>query len=171
MSTPNIIMIIMAAIVVAYCIVIIFLRSRGDNALNYDERQMSARSSAYRYAFLSSLFYWSISEGISIYLDRSWVDHTTNLLLGLCIPILVFAVTCIFKDAYVGVNQDPKSVWIPLFIIGISNIGFGFYSLYNLNGHIVIHNYLSIPVNLICGTTITLTAVLIAIKYSLEQER
>ena len=86
----------------------------------YDERQMVARGKGYTYAFytavLVALIPCFLPEEIKVFLGD--MLYFMPLLAG----ILVHITYCVFNDAYLEMNTEPKR-WISVFTcIGIANL-------------------------------------------------
>ena len=74
----------------------------------YDERQKIAQGMAYKTAYFVLLLYIGIvlllAEGQFTEIFLSFA----GLWLGICISISVFVVICIWKDAYISLNENTK---------------------------------------------------------------
>ena len=77
--------------------------------LHFDERQERARGKAFQYGFLTlmgCLFLYGASE---MTLGR-WCEAMAGVTLCIAISLVVFAVICIFKDAYLSLRENPRQV-------------------------------------------------------------
>lgn len=87
----------------------------------FDERQERARGVAFKYGFftlLISIFAYGCSEMI---LGR-WCDAVAGGSLCIGLGMTVFAVVCIWKDAYLSLRERPRQI-IPMFLfIGLGNL-------------------------------------------------
>lgn len=92
---------------------------------SYDERQLLARGQAYKTAFFTLLFYTlavSLLDdifGISIFMSFC------GIWIGIALSIMVFAVTCILKDAYMSLYENARGIIMVFSIVGILNIAVG----------------------------------------------
>lgn len=86
-----------------------------------DERQERARGVAFKYGFftlLISVFLYGCSE---LVLGR-WCDAMAGGSICVGLGMTVFAVVCIWKDAYLSLRERPRRV-IPLMLfIGLGNL-------------------------------------------------
>lgn len=91
----------------------------------YDERQQLARGKAYKAAFFTLLFYTMAVSlldnifGISIFMSFC------GIWIGIALSIMVFAVMCILKDAYMSLYENAQGIITMFSIIGILNIAGG----------------------------------------------
>lgn len=84
----------------------------------YDERQMLARGVAFKYAFFTLVF--SI---LAVSLLPFPVLHcTAGMWICICLSIMVLAIICIEKDAYISLSENIKGVTILFLIIAIANL-------------------------------------------------
>lgn len=92
---------------------------------SYDERQLLARGQAYKTAFFTLLFYTlavSLLDdifGISIFMSFC------GIWIGIALSIMVFAVICILKDAYMSLYENIRGIIMVFSIVGILNIAVG----------------------------------------------
>lgn len=116
----------------------------------YDERQMIARGQAYKTAFFTLMFYMCIVSFISEFSGNQLLMSFTGIWIGVCLSIIVFAIVCIIKDAYMSLYENAKGIIMMFLVVGISNIGIG---ILNLEKQPIIENEaLSIHcINLIMG--------------------
>lgn len=77
----------------------------------YDERQKVAQGLAHRAGF------WTLIIGLLVLWTLNCFEvelpfNQNYLLLGLmCLGMMVYAIECIFRDAYMGLNDNPRR-WI-----------------------------------------------------------
>lgn len=119
---------------------------------SYDERQMIARGQAYKTAFFTLMFYMCIVSFISEFSGNPLLMSFTGIWIGVCLSIIVFAIVCIIKDAYMSLYENAKGIIMMFLVVGISNIVIG---ILNLEKQPMIENEaLSIHcINLIVGIT------------------
>ncbi len=162
MSGRNILLICTLLIIILICSIAIYAKGSG---AEYDERQKASRGKAYKYGFITLMIFFVLSELLSIYIGRDWSTHGTNLSLGVCLSILTFALSCVFMDAYVGIKQQIKNVWLPLVFVGIVNIVIGISVLRKSEWKLIINEQLDLPINLTCGITVVIVAIAVVIKH------
>lgn len=98
---PIIIIVVIAAFVV-------FLKKKfGVN--EYDERQEQIRGTAYKLAFFAVLI---ASAAYSIFIrfyERPLMQDGVSTMLAALFGVMVFAVVCIWKDAFFSIKNSPTS--------------------------------------------------------------
>ncbi len=77
---------------------------------DYDERQKAAQGVAFRNAFWTMVVYLLLGWVLTL-CDVSIASNPIFLLGGALLGILVFAVSCILLDAYMGLSDNPRR-WI-----------------------------------------------------------
>ena len=115
----------------------------------FDERQEQARGVAFKYGFftlMGSIFLYGASE---LAVGR-WCDALAGGCLCLAAGILVFAVTCILKDAYLSLLERPRRIITLFALLSLSNLGLG--TLQAAHGKLVEGGILTFrAVNLVVG--------------------
>ncbi len=118
---------VMGAIIgVVFC-VIVYAIAQKDNSMkqNYDERQELNRGRGAKYGFYTMFFLNMILflvEAAGVHLPMSaGLALFISTLVGGC----VFAVYCVWKEAYYALNQKAKVFTGTLFVIGIFNLVIG----------------------------------------------
>lgn len=133
-------------LVVAIAFFVIYaVKTRNNQKAQYDERQVLARNSAFKFAFFTILIYSAVCVCLDM-LDVKWATLTTLLYIGIMVSITVFAIICITKDAYNGYNQSSLSSIIFIAFVGVLNLvvfilnvfeGESFFTDGMLNEHII----------------------------------
>lgn len=91
---------ILIVFVVSVIVSAIVKKKNGSSkSVEYDERQILARGTAYSTAFFASMIYMILCAMLDI-LEIKWAELNVQMLFGLFISITVFASICILKDAY-----------------------------------------------------------------------
>ena len=124
--------------------------SKKKNLPDFDERQELIRGKAYKTGFYSTLILITIaiifdSTKLTPFLDSS-------LLYGITIigGVLVFAVYCVWNEAYFGLNQKTSSVMVILAFIGVFNLFIGIMNV--AKGNMFLGGKLSINfMNFVCA--------------------
>ena len=91
--------------------------------MHFDERQERARGVAFQYGFFTLL-----ACGLALgFLDilHHWCDLMAGAALSACIGVTVFAVTAIWKDAYLGLYERPVKIMALFGILCVFNLGLG----------------------------------------------
>lgn len=89
------------------------LAKRGAPAAEYDERQIAAQGRAARAAIYAYMIYAAL--GILLYgAGVRWFGLPEALFLGMAVTVGVFAVVCIWEDAYFRFTDRPGRQLIPM---------------------------------------------------------
>lgn len=87
----------------------------------YDERQKIAQGMAYKTAYFVLLLY----IGVVLLLAEAKITEIflsfAGLWLGVCISIAVFVVICIWKDAYISLNENSRIFLMTFGTLGLMN--------------------------------------------------
>ncbi len=130
-----------------------------------DERQILARGTAYKVAFYAILI-WNafgyVLHSMEV-LKEEWMGDFC--FLGLLMGVMVYAIVCIIKDAYLGTAKNPGKVLLGLVLVGVLNLGLGIsdYLLDSAN-HSLSQHMQSYGYNLICGIMLLTVAAVQGIK-------
>ncbi|MCD8354580.1 MAG: hypothetical protein LUC47_09770 [Clostridiales bacterium] len=116
----------------------------------YDERQKAAQGVAYRNAFWTMVGYMMLGWGLNLF-DVELSTSPLFLFVGVLLGVLVYAVSCILLDAYMGLNENPRRWVVVTAVIAAVNL---VCALCNA------HNSAVWTANLLCG--LLLVAVLLA---------
>lgn len=95
---------------VIFLIIAIALKFKNKKQTEYDERQLIARNTAYKYSFFTLMFY-CIFCGMLDFAEVRWAETMIQMFLGMFISITVFVIICIFKDAYFGIETGRKNIY------------------------------------------------------------
>ena len=101
-------------------------RNEGGLFSKYDERQKVAQGLAYRNGFWTVVVLlcgWYILDLCDLWLPTG---RNLTILLIMLTGVLVYVVSCIMMDAYIGLNDNRKRTAISLSVLTVSNLGLGF---------------------------------------------
>ena len=131
--------------------IVLIRMMRKDRALKaeYDERQELIRGKAYKGAFFVSL----IGNAIIICLAdvfSKYISITLLLFSVMLLSVLVYAVYCIMKDAYFGLNDSPLRFIVICAVIGIFNFVIGAVTICKEHPTLT-STYPSGYLNVVCG--------------------
>lgn len=132
------------------------------NQSDYDERQIAARGQAFQLAYftlLGMLFLYACSEG----LFGRWCDAGAAAGLCACPSVTVFAVTCIWRDAYRRPNERPAGVIALMGFLAVVNLALGAVRI--CEGDVVQDGILTFS---ICNTAVGVMAAVILAAYLLR---
>jgi hypothetical protein len=134
----------------------------------YDERQLLVRGDAYKYGFLATL----ITNGVLMTLS---VDGQTEFLgvSAFFLPIFVGIVAqitySIFKDAYIGLNDNTKNYLIFMAFVGILNLAIAIIA--TINGELIENGVLAYSfLNYLCGGLFIILGLELFIKSRLDKK-
>ena len=144
-------------------VVILAINARKCNNRTFDERQLSGRADAFKYGFFTLLIYVAASEMTTILLEKEWITPSCNLAFAVSIAAIAFAVTCIIKGAYLGLNQNAKSTIITSSIISVANIIMGFLHIEEKKFVIINNGCLDLDVNLVVGLALLIVTIVFII--------
>ena len=96
----------------------------------FDERQIAAQGMAYKWAFWTMFGYYLLYAIICGAMEIVWCDPFLGAFLGVIVGATVFAVICVFRDAYFRPDQSRKSEIVVINIICFSQ---GIIGLMNLS--------------------------------------
>ncbi len=126
----------------------------------YDERQLLARKSGFQYGFFTLIGYniiLAITEIIGLDLP---IASGILLFLGIILSGFVFILYCIYKEAYISLNENVTRLTIVFSLLALINILIGILHIYE--GTMVENGIVQVPIlNLTCG--ILMSAVIIAL--------
>ncbi|MCR4902873.1 MAG: hypothetical protein K6A23_08440 [Butyrivibrio sp.] len=112
---------LLAAFAITFIAIILIRKFKGGYE-HYDERQILARGKGYKISFmtvlLSNFLYAFFFYGVT----KDIVSPQFIIIAIAMIGVMVYAVYCIFHDAYVQVGQNNKTWLIVLALVIISNL-------------------------------------------------
>ena len=124
----NIEMILVIIMLLAATFTIAFLSKNSKlRTQHFDEMQLLIRATAYRNAFFTVLGVLAALMVLSsdIFGLNRIVDTATQMCMALMAGVTVFAVYCIKKDAFFGIDYDQKRYVYLIFVIGLFNLVMG----------------------------------------------
>lgn len=134
----------------------------------FDERQERARGVAFKYGFFTLMFAIILYGVLDMALGR-WCDAMAGASLCLCAGILVFAVTCIVKDAYLSLKEKPRYVMTLFAVMSIVNIVLG--AVHLCDGDLVENGILTFRcTNLVVGVMTTVVLVVYIVNALLRRQ-
>lgn len=132
----------------------------------FDERQERARGVAFKYGFFALMFSIILYGMLDMALGR-WCDAMAGASLCMCVGILVFSVTCIVKDAYLSLREEPRYVITLFAVISALNIVLG--GIHICGGDLVEDGVLTFRcTNLAIGITTAMVLVVYIVNFLLR---
>lgn len=131
----------------AICVIIGLLfrmrrcKTSGRGTVEFDERQQLARGKAYKTGFVTTLIYCLLFGALSA-TEIPFFQSVMGMLIGPFLGITVFAVTAIFDDAYLGLNENKRSFYILSIVICAANLAVGI--MHGVNGELIENGQLTI---------------------------
>lgn len=98
---------------------------RREQKQRFDERQIAAQGAAYKTAFWTMLAYYLLYAIVCGAGELVWCDQFLGMFLGVIVGVTVFALICIFRDAYFSPDQSSASVVVMINVLCIIQGGFG----------------------------------------------
>jgi hypothetical protein len=106
-----------------YFLLFRYLRGKGGSVFSkYDERQKAAQGKAYRngyWTLVGLLALWYVANLCDIWLPSG---RNLTILIVMLAGVLVYVVSCILMDAYIGLNDNRKRSIISLSVVGVLNL-------------------------------------------------
>ena len=137
--------------------------------MTFDERQERARGVAFQYGFFTLVICVAVYGCLDVLVGR-WCDTLTGCVLCICIAGAVFAVVCIWKDAYLSLRERPGAVMALLLGLAAFNLVCGLFIA--AGGGLVENGILTYRAsNLIAGGMIALILIAYAAKYHWDRKR
>ncbi len=146
--TDYLISIVPIALIIA--VILIINRKIKINS-SYDERQLIARSAAYKCAFAALSIYFVFSELAVIFLEREWCTPECNIGIGVFLSLCAFISVAIAKDAYTPATAGSKgkSGLIIVLLIGALQLYLGIFDIVKFG--VMKDGLLNLPVTLCVG--------------------
>ena len=157
----------LAAGIAAGVLVVVLLFKKRILDCTFGERQERARGVAFKYGFFALMFSIILYGMLDMALGR-WCDAMAGASLCLCAGITVFAVTCIVKDAYLSLKENPRNIMTLFAVISVVNIAFG--AVHILDGDMVENGILTFRcTNLVVGLMTTVVLAVYIVNFLLSR--
>lgn len=164
---------ILVGILLGVIIILLFLKltkNDGDMKCKYDERQANIRGKGYKLSFFTLLLYNAIYGLLGIVTEKRYVDSMAAMMLGMCLSVAVYAVYCIWNDAYFSLNENPRRLLIGFGLIALFNLLIGGISLFD--GMVITDGMLNYrSANLMCGVLFIIIFITLLIKATNNKRR
>ena len=96
-----------------------------------------------------------------------WCDVLTGVTLCFSVSVVVFAVTCILKDAYLSLREKPRTIMTFFALLSLVNLGFGV--MYHLSPGLVENGVLTFrAVNPIIGSATLVILIVYIVNHLLR---
>ncbi|MBQ0064344.1 MAG: hypothetical protein KBT48_01165 [Firmicutes bacterium] len=154
-------------LIVALVLVMIIKSKATKTMKTFDERQMVERANAFKIAYWVLAFFVCM-YGILMSVDGALVTYlgTVGLFSGFFLSVAIFAIVCIWKEAYQGINENKN--WLLIGLIGVMNIVVFIYDTMKYgfveDGALSFH-----CINLECGILMVVVLVTYMLKKQLDK--
>lgn len=107
---------------VIFVLLLLFFRSKGEFSGNrFDERQELLRGQAYKHAFFCMVLIGIAFFFLLDVLPESGISGGAALVITVFAGLLIFAVECVWKEAFFPLHQHPKKLLILYIVLGCIN--------------------------------------------------
>ena len=93
----------------------------GNVKCKYDERQELARGKGYKIGFFTVISYSAVYMILSETLHQ-YFEPGVLLFIGICLGVFAYAAYCIWNEAYIALNENPKRMTIAFLLIAVINL-------------------------------------------------
>lgn len=153
-------------------VILVMTKKDGSIKCKYDERQDCVRGKGFKFSFFTLMIYDAAYGLMGVAAEKPIMDEFTAMMLGICIAVAVYAIYCIWNEAYFSLNESPKRVLLAFAVIAAVNLLLGITNL--SHGELVTNGMLNFKsTNLMCGIlffAIFLTLLLKKRKNNMEAE-
>lgn len=144
---------LIVGLAIGLVIIVILLKvtkTDGDMKCKYDERQSGVRGKGFRLGFFTLMIYDAVYGLMNALLEKPLLDTSSAMVLGICLSIAVYAVYCIWNDAYFSLNENPRKLLFAFGAIGLCNLVLGAVNI--INGTAITNGMMNFRgANLTCG--------------------
>lgn len=156
-------------IVVVLVAFIAIIRSRRNKTISYDERQLLARNTAYKYSFFFLMLYCLVC-GMLVLFEIKWADAALQMLLGVVLSFVLFIALCMIKDAYFS-DSPKRNLYSVLFFFWFGLMYFIHLMMSLSRGEVLFDNgeLKMLALYLVASVCFTALGVLSAVKLIMEK--
>ena len=160
---------VFVGVLVGLLLVVVFMKAinrDGKIKTEYDERQKEARGKGYMYGFWSIIIANALLFTFSNSFDMTVLGSTVYF-IPILVGVIVQVTYCIFKDAYIGLNNNMTRFVIIMSIVTVFNLFVGVKAY--LDGELVKQGTVSSAfVNVLCGGIFLILTIELGIKKILD---
>lgn len=160
---------VLVGVLVGLLLVVVFMKAinrDGKIKTEYDERQKEARGKGYMYGFWAIIIANALLFTFSNSFDMT-VLGTTVYFIPILVGVIVQVTYCIFKDAYIGLNNNMTRFVIIMSIVTVFNLFVGVKAY--LDGELIKQGTVSSAfVNVLCGGIFLILTIELGIKKILD---
>jgi len=160
---------VFVGVLVGLLLVVVFMKAinrDGKIKTEYDERQKEARGKGYMYGFWAIIIANALLFTFSNSFDMTVLGSTVYF-IPILVGVIVQVTYCIFKDAYIGLNNNMTRFVIIMSIVTVFNLFVGVKAY--LDGELVKQGTVSSAfVNVLCGGIFLILTIELGIKKILD---
>lgn len=97
---------------IGFAAIVLMIRKRRGCECHFDERQEIARGKAFKHGFFAMLLFTLAAMGAESIWGNAWMAPAFWQGLAACGGITVFAVSCIWNDAYFSIQEKPTRTFV-----------------------------------------------------------
>lgn len=154
--------------IVLVAMILKFVKTDASDKAKYDERQLRVRGDGFKYGFFTGLIYNTALCLAHIAEITLPVAEEVLLFLGIIVSILVYAIYCIRKEAYVSLNESAFRFKMIFTVLGVINLGMGIMSL--VHGKMIENGIITFQsLNLLCGIFLLVIALVLHIQNKIAE--
>lgn len=160
---------VLVGVLVELLLVVVFMKAinrDGKIKTEYDERQKEARGKGYMYGFWAIIIANTLLFTFSNSFDMTVLGSTVYF-IPILVGVIVQVTYCIFKDAYIGLNNNMTRFVIIMSIVTVFNLFVGVKAY--LDGELIKQGTVSSAfVNVLCGGIFLILTIELGIKKILD---
>lgn len=160
---------VLVGVLVELLLVVVFMKAinrDGKIKTEYDERQKEARGKGYMYGFWAIIIANALLFTFSNSFDMTVLGSTVYF-MPILVGMIVQVTYCIFKDAYIGLNNNMTRFVIIMSIVTVFNLFVGVKAY--LDGELIKQGTVSSAfVNVLCGGIFLILTIELGIKKILD---
>lgn len=160
---------VLVGVLVELLLVVVFMKAinrDGKIKTEYDERQKEARGKGYMYGFWAIIIANALLCTFSNSFDMTVLGSTVYF-IPILVGVIVQVTYCIFKDAYIGLNNNMTRFVIIMSIVTVFNLFVGVKAY--LDGELIKQGTVSSAfVNVLCGGIFLILTIELGIKKILD---
>ena len=103
-------------LIVMLVVLIALILRKKTKTPEFDERQMLVRGRAYQHAFMVSMLYGVLYGILTVSMDLHFMEDGAAAFIGAFLGLAVFAVECVWRDAFFTVRRTPGA-YIALYAV------------------------------------------------------
>lgn len=153
---------LLGGLIVGFVVVAVLLtvtKTDGNMEAKYDERQMKERGNGFKVGFFTHMIYVAFLILLHIAEVKLPVSEEVLMFFGILLSITVYAIYCIWKDAYISLNENATKLNVVFIVAGILNVALGVGNIFT--GDMVIDGVVTFHcINLLCGIFLLILAII-----------